>query len=207
MIKNNDVMFSVLLLSIPSRLDMLKKLYEKLHNQIGDEPVEVLTVVDNKAMSIGHKRNMLLNMARGKHLAFLDDDDDIADTYIKDILFGLRAFPGGAGPDVLTFQQHCTVNGKKFYVDFGLKNTNDPVRYASDGSIFNLRRKPYHMCVWKSAIAKNTPFLDISYGEDLDWIMKLSQRSKSEYHIDKVLHYYQYSDSTSESIQHAGIKN
>ena len=59
------------------------------------------------------------------------------------------------------------------------------------------------MCFWRSEIAKSSAFKPSSYGEDLAWCMGMYPKVRSETHLDKVLHYYQYSDSTSESIQYA----
>jgi glycosyltransferase involved in cell wall biosynthesis len=199
----SDIKFSILILSIPSRLDSLKALYAKLEGQIGDrKDIEVLTIVDNKKMTIGEKRNHALSLARGTYLAFLDDDDTVDDAYMTEIMKAIDTQPN---VDVINFNQHCTVNGKTFFVFFGLSHPRSPQEQMAlnpDGTAKDLRRPPYHMCVWKSIIAKNTPFDNSSWGEDSRWIEKLCQRSKTEHHIDKVLHYYQYSDQTSESIQH-----
>jgi glycosyltransferase involved in cell wall biosynthesis len=191
---------SILICSVPNRSEDLKKLYDHLQSQIGDsKEIEILSIMDNKSMSIGTKRNLLLNCARGNYLAFLDDDDWVSSDYIKEILLAIES-----KSDVITFNQHCTVNGKEFTVNFGLNNPNEPASIDQAGNYRNIRRKPYHMCIWKGVIAKNTPFKEISYGEDIDWIMRLCQRCKTETHIDKQLHFYRYSDSTSESIQHRG---
>jgi glycosyltransferase involved in cell wall biosynthesis len=37
-------------------------------------------------LTIGNKRNVLVNLATGKFLAFIDDDDRIADDYCKTII-------------------------------------------------------------------------------------------------------------------------
>jgi glycosyltransferase involved in cell wall biosynthesis len=197
-IKHDEVLFSVLIISIPSRIEKLSKLYDFLIKQIGDLPVEVLCLIDNKAMTIGEKRNRMLQTARGKYLAFLDDDDMVSDDYISSIIYAIQNYPES---DVVAFNQHCTVNGKEFMVDFDLNNNNEPAIMDANGNYHNIRRKPFHMCVWRSIIAKNTPFQDISYGEDLAWIINLSMRCKKQYKINKVLHYYRYDDRTSESIQ------
>lgn len=189
---------SILICGVSSRIinGQLGKLLTKLEKNFKDY-VEILYLLDNKRMTIGEKRNKLLNMSSGDYLCFIDDDDDVSESFVDEILKAIEQ-----NADVITFRQHCIVNGKEFEVEFGLGNPNEPLTYNSDGSIKNLRRKPYHMCAWKSAIAKNTPFENISYGEDLMWITKLSQRARSEHHIPKILHYYRYSDNTSESNQY-----
>ena len=80
----SQIKLSILILSIPSRLEQYEILQNKLLDQIGDrEDVEVLSFIDNKSLHIYEKRNVLLQAARGSHLCWLDDDDDIADNYIS----------------------------------------------------------------------------------------------------------------------------
>ena len=198
---SNQILLSVLILSIPSRLEKcLIPTYNRLLQQIGDETcVEVLTFVDNKSMSIGEKRQALLQSARGKWVAFLDDDDAVAEDYISTLIETLRNKPA----DVVTFEQHCTVNGKEFKVDFRMGNPHEGLKQNADGSLGDIKRPPYHMCVWAAKIAKNVPFRAVSYGEDIDWCSRMYPFVTSETHLDKVLHYYQYDDRTSESIQYA----
>ena len=209
------IKWSILILSVPNRVvDLMMPLYNKLLAQLGDrKDVEILCLIDNKSMTIGEKRNKLLSCARGEYLSFLDDDDDVAGTFIQDVLGMMKsteeqeaklrsisAIKPGTSTDVFTFNQHCNVNGQEFFVNFGLTNPNEPA--ILDGK-FNgtIKRKPYHMCVWKSILAKNTVFPDSSYGEDLAWITQLAMKCKVSCHIDKVLHYYRFSDKTSESIK------
>ena len=197
----NEILLSVLILSIPSRLEKcLIPTYNRLLNQIGNETcVEVLTLVDNKSMSIGEKRQALIQSSRGKWIAFLDDDDAVSEDYIATLIETLRTKPS----DVITFEQHCSVNGKEFKVDFRMGNPHEGLKNNPDGSLGDIKRPPYHMCVWAAKIAKNIPFRAVSYGEDIDWCSRMYPFVRSETHLDKVLHYYQYDDRTSESIQYA----
>ena len=129
----------------------------------------------------------------------MDDDDAVAEDYISTLIETLRNKPA----DVVTFEQHCTVNGKEFKVDFRMGNPHEGLKQNADGSLGDIKRPPYHMCVWAAKIAKNVPFRAVSYGEDIDWCSRMYPFVTSETHLDKVLHYYQYDDRTSESIQYA----
>ena len=187
----SEILLSVLILSIPSRLSNLIHIYEKLMKQVGsDDRVEILTLVDNKLLSIGAKRQSLLDISRGRYLAFLDDDDDVSNDYIQSLLSATKE-----NSDVITFDQHCNVNGQEFLVNFGVGNPHESLHSKK------IKRPPYHICAWSSKIAKQIKFQDISYGEDIHWCSGLYPFLKSETHIDKILHFYQYSDKTSESIQ------
>ena len=78
-IQSDHVLLTVMILSIPSRIEKyLIPLLNKLQTQSQNYPeVEILCLVDNKSMSIGEKRQAILNSARGKWVGFMDDDDDI----------------------------------------------------------------------------------------------------------------------------------
>jgi hypothetical protein len=195
----DEVIMTVMLLSIPSRLEKnLIPLYNRLITQVGDnKEVEILCLVDNKSMSIGEKRQSLLDIARGRWVGFLDDDDDVSDDYIDSLLKAMKESPA----DVITFDQHCSVNGKEFTVNFKMNNPHEP--YIAGAGTTHLRRPPYHMCFWHRKIAKNVRFPSISYGEDIAWCSAMYPFVTSETHLDKVLHRYQYDDRTSESIQYA----
>lgn len=194
-------LFSVLILSVPNRLGpLLIPLYDKLLKQTGgSKDVEILCLVDNKVMTIGEKRQKLLDIARGGWVGFLDDDDDIADSYIEDLKTAMLSTPA----DVIAFNQHCTINGDEFRVFFDIKNGHDPVCRGTDGNFKDLKRFPYHMCFWRSDVAKTIPFRNSSYGEDLDWCSRMMQsgRINTQVKIDKILHYYRFEDSKSESLK------
>ena len=91
---SSKLKLSILILSIPSRLEKYKILQDKLLDQIGDrEDVELLCLIDNKSMHIYEKRNELLRSARGSHIVWLDDDDDVADTYIERLTQAIELHP------------------------------------------------------------------------------------------------------------------
>lgn len=59
------ILLSILIPSIPHRIDKMKRLFERLQEQIGDKNIEVLSFLDNKKRSIGLKRDALVQLARG----------------------------------------------------------------------------------------------------------------------------------------------
>ena len=77
---------SILTPTIPGREKQLLELTEKIQKQIGDLPVEHLSLCDNRKRSIGAKRQSLVDIAQGKYIAFCDDDDDISDDYVEETL-------------------------------------------------------------------------------------------------------------------------
>ena len=60
---------SVLIPTIPSRSDNYLELMSNLLPQIkNNDQVEILSLSDNHQLSIGEKRNKLLEMARGRYI-------------------------------------------------------------------------------------------------------------------------------------------
>lgn len=196
--------WSILILSVPGRLGQLDALYKRLEGQMAEsgiskESVEIVTIVDNRVMSIGEKRNLALSLSVGTYISFLDDDDDVSDDFVPVLHTAAKRRREG----VICFDQDCTVNGKKFKVDFFLENQNMPAVLdpATGEYPAVITRKPYHMCLWNGVVARQTKFPDVSYGEDLAWLNQMWQRTRTQYKIPKVLHYYQFSDATSESLK------
>ena len=186
----NEPLFSILTPSVPERINShLKPLLEKIEKQIGDKRVEHVILLDNKKRSIGMKREALVEIAKGKYMAFVDDDDDISDDYVSSILEAIKT-----NPDVVTFKQKCLVNDNHpSIINFSLKNKVNQEYYP--GGVID--RKPFHVCAWKSSIGKKYKFTDKNYSEDWFWAEQLVKEAKTEIHVDKVLHTYVYNDKIS----------
>jgi glycosyltransferase involved in cell wall biosynthesis len=206
--KNKDnIKLSILILSIPSRLHFLTPLMQKLEEQIGDrEDVEILSIMDNKSFGISEKRNELLKLARGSHLTWIDDDDDVAENYVDRLVETIERNPE---VDVISFNQVCYLEGIEARVFAQMGNPHeqvvpcpvDPTRYK------DTLRPPYHWCVWKTSLAQSEDFKsDVlipgsDVGEDIDWLTRLYPKVKNSIYLDKdVLHIYRYSRAVSESL-------
>jgi hypothetical protein len=185
---------SILIPSIPSRFEKMQNLYNRLLVECENLPIEILCLVDNKKRSIGEKRDDLVQLAKGDYLTILDDDDNFFEGYAKEILEGI-----GWGVDVVCFKQEATLDGKSFYVDFSLKYENEPAKLDNNENYIDIKRLPFHCCVWKSSIAKSERFASVGYGEDWDWCKRLIPKCKNEYKVNKVLHHYIFNSETTEA--------
>lgn len=200
----NNIDLSILILSIPSRIQSLNKLLENLEVQIQDDRVEILTLLDNKSFHIYEKRNKLLDMSRGKYTCFLDDDDFVSGDYIPSVLDAIDK----DSPDVVCFKQHCEYNGKPFDVYFDINHTwnpLEPLKWVFNSHFQDLNRPPFHMCPFKSEISKSERFGEVyspdgQSCEDADWLLRLYPKVKTQTVLDKTLHYYNYSSEGTESI-------
>lgn len=181
-------MFSVLIPSVPERIEKMKILFDKIQEQITAEnaDVEILSFVDNRKRSIGYKRETLVQAAQGDYLAFVDDDDDVKDNYIKEIVKAIK----NNDVDVIVFNQEVTINdGPPFKIKFGIGYENQEC-HQENGKWVDITRKPFQVCVWRSSIAKSEHFDNICRGEDWNWCEKLLRKVKTQFVIDETLEVY-----------------
>lgn len=179
---------TILIPAIPERLHKVRRLYKKLDKQIGDsKDIFVPSLCDNMMMTIGEKRNTAKNLVKSDYFTFVDDDDDISHDYIKEIRDAMTY-----DPDIITFKQKSTLDGRSFIVTFGLDvEESEPARMIK-GRYVDIMRRPFHVCVWKTSLVQRFKFPFIQYGEDWAWCKKALKRIETSVHIDKVLHYYNW---------------
>ena len=175
---------SILICTLPNRIGYLSQLLQVLTPQyVSTNEVEVLTESDNGSMTTGHKRNLLLKRSTGKYVVFIDDDDMVAPTYVKDILMAAKS-----NPDAIVFNGIMTTNGRderKWYIskDYGYE--------AKDGAYY---RYPNHIVPIRREIAMAFPFMDIRIGEDYAWATAIHKAGliKTEVKIENELYHYQF---------------
>ena len=89
--------FTVAIPTLKRRINKLQALLTDLYQQIAEhdlgEKVEILTFMDDRQRSIGTKRNWLLDHARGRFTAFVDDDDRLDPKYLFRVVSALEAHP------------------------------------------------------------------------------------------------------------------
>jgi glycosyltransferase involved in cell wall biosynthesis len=156
-----DVRLSILIPSIPERLEFLAGLTRELTTQVGGAPVEILVFLDNKRRALGSKRNTLIEMAQGDYVVFVDDDDWVAPTYVRDLLAAIDRHPAA---DCVVFDVACHINGRfikifRHGVEYGWEETAD--------CIF---REPGPLMCWRREILTRFRFPDQGYDPDSPWI-------------------------------------
>lgn len=176
---------SILIPTITGREKQYDTLMEILKPQLF-EGVEVCTLKDNKAVSIGKKRNILLRDAEGEYTAFVDDDDKVSPDYVYLLLKAAES-----GFDCASLRGKYYVNGK-FDGIFEHSLIYKSWKTNPNSHVIKYERYPNHLNMIKSSIAKQFKFPEINHGEDKDWSTQIHESGllKTEAYIDKVIYHY-----------------
>lgn len=188
---------SIIILSIPERLQMLWLLINELSRQCYKNPVEIIYFGDNLTKSVGEKRNDALKLAKGEYVAFIDDDDMIKEDYIESLLQAISS-----GPDVVSFIVDEWYNDKEArYQVFQTisRRCLDPTLKKKYGRPV-LTMPPNHLCCWKRELALLVPYPFRNRGEDHIWAESMAAKYKYNHvALDKILYIYKYNSSTSKT--------
>lgn len=181
---------SILICTIDSRVKIFNKLMVNLLEQIKDKTgqVQILIEYDMGTISIGEKRNKLLQRAEGEYLCFIDDDDWVCDNYVDLLLNAAES-----GRDCASLKGIITFDGVNPEIfEHSLKYKE--WKTNPEGSEIRYERYPNHLNMVKSDIAKQFKFPVSNHGEDHDWSKQAHESGllKTEYYIDEILYYYRY---------------
>lgn len=179
------MILSILIATLPDRAHHLQNMMNQLNAQFCDG-VEIL--VDNRPRSIptGMKRNDLIQRATGQYVCFIDDDDEISNTYVSDILEAAKS-----NPDCITFEGWMTTNGVS-YVHWIIKLGEKYEARTDPDGVTRYYRFPNHLVPIRRSIAANVAFPPIWQGEDYQWAVKIQPHLKSSVHINKLLYHYKF---------------
>lgn len=175
---------SVLIATTVDRREMFEVLYADLLKQAEGKDVEILYDEDNKEISIGKKRQNLLERATGDYIVYHDSDDWHSDDYIDQILEATKT-----NPDCIGIKIKCEgCEGKTATASMKYKKWEDN-KYG-----FDYVRHTYHKTPVKRDIALSVGFEDIRFAEDHAYSMGLLKtgRLKKEVFIDKEIYIYRY---------------
>lgn len=181
---NGKPILSILIPSIPERLDKLKYViafYESMIAKYGID-AEILSFTDNKKRSIGRKRTDLLRLAQGEYVVMSDEDDRLTRRYFENIVSAIDT-----KSDVITYSQFARINDDFTFVDFRLRGENE---YQNNIGV--TKRPAWHCCTWKRDVVKDIEFSDTNYGEDDAWQREANRLAVTEHHIPEVCHIYEH---------------
>lgn len=173
---------SILICSLNSRAHLLKRLRSVLDPQLTDE-VEVIVNADDGQLSIGDKRNALLQAATGDYIAFIDDDDLVRTTYVQSVLAAIQT-----NPDCVGIEGVITTNGNPNGRLF-IHSLRYHIWFEDNGVYY---RNPNHLSPVKRELALKTGFPSINHGEDHDYSKRLLPLLNSEVYIKGPIYHYDY---------------
>jgi glycosyltransferase involved in cell wall biosynthesis len=189
---------SILIPSITDRIySHLIPLVEKLERQINrlDNPndVEIVVFMDNKRRSIGHKRQGVLDMAKGLFIAYVDDDDTVDGQYVSR---AVEAIKSNAWVDVITFKQWVILDdAPPISLTFQLGHPT----YDDISDAFPIR-PPFHVCFWRRDLVKDCTFTDLMYHEDSAWVEQANKLAKTSHHIDHHMTTYIFNSNVTQAL-------
>lgn len=179
---------SILIATTIDRRKMFEALYEELNRQAEGLPVEILFEEDNKQISIGAKRQKLLERATADYVAFFDSDDWPYEYYISEILKALES-----EPDCVGFLIHMTTNNRN------PQTCCHSLKYKTwekniDG--YDYVRSVTHFNPILRSIALQIGYdPKLRFGEDRKHSDLVTPLCKTEVFIDKLLFHYRYSNT------------
>ena len=201
------MLWSILICGVPERYHLAQPLlYSLLEKQsVARSPdIELLYLMDNRRMSVGAKRNLLLGAARGEYLSFIDDDDMVADDYVKRI-YGAFAWckKQAHTTDVVCFPQRATlvqeqvIHECRYSLTYAKREPKRVLAATANPRVFNWTGPPAHTMIWRREIAQSARFPDKQFGEDCDWVDAVCARAETEYQIEgEPLYAYIYNSQT-----------
>jgi len=177
---NGRPILSILIASLRSRKLKLERLLTSLGTHSG---VEALVEVDDGELSIGLKRQTLLDRANGKYIVYLDDDDIVAENFVAKILENIKF-----NPDAIGYWIEHHKDGHKQFIKKMTLGLTSQVMYQGD-----LLSPLTHRSVVKRKILNEFTFPNIDWAEDRPYWAHIQKKIRWEKVIllEDIL-YYQF---------------
>lgn len=209
--RHQSVDWSILICNLPSRVENLCFLVNKLKKQIEKvgliENIEILVFIDIGEHATGFKRNVLLKQSCGKYVSFIDDDDDVSDNYVSLIYEKIKC-----DPDVIALKTLSRYSALNKQVECLFVRSIKRKKLSNSGGFIGLKftlpldtpilKKVYLLPIMCSCVNHLNPirrdialkclFPDQVLGEDTEYAMRLlkSNLLKSELEVGEILYYY-----------------
>lgn len=165
--------------------NLMTSIHEKMNRLAPGLRYKINLAFDNRDMSVGLKRQNLLQNAEGKYSAFIDDDDDITDAYVEDLVQTIQ----GSYPVM-------RLRGRIDPYTFTHSLENKLTSPMAEGDVF--LRPPNHLNPMLTDVGKFISFGDAVRGEDLDWTIRMARSGflTHEYRSDDSRIHYIYNMGT-----------
>lgn len=193
------VKLSILIPTLKTRVNLVNNLVDELERQIiaigAEKVVQLVLFTDNGERTTGEKRNLLVWNCSGDYVAFVDDDDKIAPSYVQLLLGAIQD-----KPDCCSLTGLLSVNGTKKNV---FKHSVQYSGWYEKDKV--LYRFPNHLNCIKKEIAEQVPFPESYHGEDRAYStdLELSGLIKTEAEIKETLYFYNFQTNKSANLRKA----
>ncbi len=181
----------LLTIMIPTTIDrrkMFNSLLKELTKQVDEfclsGEVEIIHEEDNKEISVGKKRQNLLERATGIFVVGFDSDDFPHHDYIMEIVSALRTSQDNI--DHVGFIENCNIDGKISTSLFSIKHH----QWAENVDGYDHIRCANPKSVIRRTKALEVGFEDLRFGEDRIFSEAVTPLLNGEIFIDKPLYNY-----------------
>ena len=162
---------SILIPTLESRRELFAGMMAALESQVARDGladrVEILCQLDDGTMPIGTKRNRLMERARGRFLAFVDDDDELDGEYLRLVLDALGRDPEA---DVVGLRGRISFRGSHPRLfEMSIRHRE----YAARPDRYE--RPPHHLNPTRTEIARRYAFADVRKAEDSDRALRMAE--------------------------------
>lgn len=182
---------SILICTVHERKQMFDELYRELQRQaltFGDQ-VQILFKADNKQISVGAKRQKLLEESIGDYVLYCDDDDLVYPCFVSDIMTAIES-----NPDCVGIQIDMTTNGEK--PQLCCHSLRYP-EWANNRDGYDYVRNVTHRNPVKRELAIQVGFEDMRFGEDKKFSDRVTKLCQTEVFIDHPVFHYRYTNNMS----------
>lgn len=194
----SDILLSILIPTTVDRREQFTKLRQFILEQINEfdlaELVEIISIEDDKEMTIGEKRNKLYQKATGVYSWQIDSDDWLHYQAIPMVVDELRS----KECDCVGFKELCIFDGKR------VESSNFSLKYggwADNVDGFNHVRSPFFKTPIKTRICLQVSVPHIRFSEDHEFSRMIYPLLHKENYIDNFIYHYIH-NSTPHNIRY-----
>jgi glycosyltransferase involved in cell wall biosynthesis len=173
-----EILLTIAIPTIEQRTDCFNELYNELKKQSESfgNLIEIVYICDNKEMTIGAKRQKLVDMSKGKYIVMWDDDDWIHPNGIEMIMEGLKS-----DADVISYNYSANI-GIDDKTNYDRKVSIEYTNQLIDNVLYV---KPDCKNPIKKELINKVKFRDTSWSEEFFFKMDLFPYLKTEYKIEE----------------------
>ena len=177
---------SILIATVKEREEKFNNLFNRITSIVKDyDGIEILyndapRYDEPNGLTVGEKRQALIDVAKGKYIMFVDDDDDVQDNFIESLYPLLDKDVDVINGNVLAY-----IDGITHIIDQSIFYNSEQLQEGIT------KRFPSVMSVWNRELTKKAKFKPLNNGEDFDWTHQMNP--KTEIKTDLIWQVYNYS--------------